>query len=154
MTGLFILGDTLLIMGLVLAAMFGHLVPSNYRLVRKWRGGKWERWWLDVYHSYAWFPVNEWTGPKSDRPHTLCRGGCWREEDGREVTHVPYQAWAVSAKKRLTNKHLRRTLADLKSGQKVSCYDDPLTELSPCDPCLQDLVAGRRPRKRHGRGRS
>lgn len=45
------------------------LVLADFRWYRKWRGGRWERWWIDDVHCFAWFQND---GP--ERPHPLCRG--------------------------------------------------------------------------------
>ncbi len=29
-------------------------VFPNARWLRRWIGGKWERWWVDVVHCYTW----------------------------------------------------------------------------------------------------
>lgn len=55
------------------------LFLSEWRPFRRWVGGKWERWYVDVVHSVLWHPVTDWSDADR-RPTVICRGTPTREE--------------------------------------------------------------------------
>ena len=45
---------------------------NRYRWYRRWHGGRWELWWVDVpVCADIWHPI---TRPHWERPTALCRG--------------------------------------------------------------------------------
>jgi len=58
---------------------------SNYKWYRKWYGGCWELWWVDVVHSKIWHNgnLNYWFG----RPSPLCRGELIKREDYSSILY-------------------------------------------------------------------
>ena len=49
-------------------------VLGEYRWFRRLSGGHWERWWVDVVHSYFWHAVDECSLTTGERPVSICRG--------------------------------------------------------------------------------
>lgn len=47
---------------------------SRFRTFRRWVGGHWELWWVDVVHSAIWHHVDECWKDADERPNALCRG--------------------------------------------------------------------------------
>ena len=50
----------------------------GFRWYRRWRGGYWEEWWIEVTHSAIWFH-NEYFTERGERP-PCGRGGGYVED--------------------------------------------------------------------------
>lgn len=55
---------------------------TEFRWWRRLRGGKWERWWVDVVYSDSWHPVTEFSRLAGCRPTAICRGTPIEEDWG------------------------------------------------------------------------
>lgn len=63
----------------------------NFRWFRKWIGGHWEQWWLDVpFTESVWFLTNHTSPTSHIRPHPLCRGTPRCEDYPSKLQH-PYR---------------------------------------------------------------
>lgn len=63
-----------------------NVLFADFRWYRKWRGGKWELWWVDVVYCDSWHPVTEFSRIAGVRPTAICRGTPteenWGDKDG------------------------------------------------------------------------
>jgi hypothetical protein len=59
-------------MSFILALMDATL--DHFEWYRRWCGGHWELWWVDVIHATIWHQVGECSLKTKIRPHLLCRG--------------------------------------------------------------------------------
>lgn len=46
----------------LLPTTWGDILFDSFRWWRKFRGGKWERWWVDVVYADSWHRVTELAG--------------------------------------------------------------------------------------------
>ncbi len=54
---------------------------DRFRWYRRWRGGKWELWYVDdPMHADIWHQVPEFARISGERPNPICRGTP-KEED-------------------------------------------------------------------------
>lgn len=58
---------------------------DRYQWFRRWRGGHWERWWMDAIQSALWMRVDECSYVSGRAPYALCRGTPTCEEWSKET---------------------------------------------------------------------
>lgn len=64
------------------SSSWGNVFFSGFRWWRRYCGGKWERWWVDVVYCDSWHPVTEFSRIYGDRPTAICRGTPIEEDWG------------------------------------------------------------------------